>query len=153
MAIEVNPNAVQDAPRTACAFKRPVPTKIAGLCLIAVFAFGLNGCSSMSAQARRERAYRHYVEKQTREKQKQMARAQKAANRDMKRRMKGLQPSEPQMTSSVEEVPAPNYSSVFDPVNQPEPAASSAETTVAPVTVSASHPVVAQEPEQQPSHP
>ena len=107
----------------------------------------------MSAQARRERAYRHYVAKQMRERQKQMARAQKAANRDMKRKMKGLQPSEPKMTTSIEDVPAtPNYPSVFDPVPQPAPAASSADTVVEPVTVSGSQQVVAQEPEQ-PSHP
>ena len=110
----------------------------------------------MSPQARRERAYRHYVEKQTREKKKQMARAQKAANRDLKRKLKNLQPSEPQLTTSVEDVsPNTNYPSVFDPVSQPEPSASSTDTTdttIAPVTVSASHPVVAQEPEQ-PSRP
>lgn len=101
----------------------------------------------MSAQARRERAYRHYVAKHMRERQKQMARAQKAANRDMKRKMKGVQPSEPKMTTSIEDV-GPNYPSVFDPVAQPAPAASSADAVVDPVMVSGSQPVVAQEPEQ-----
>jgi len=106
----------------------------------------------MSAQARRERAYRHYVSKQMRERQKQMARAQKAANRDMKRKMKNVQPSEPQLTTSIEDVSPNNYPSVFDPVDQPASAPSSADTVVAPMTVSGSQPVVAQEPEQ-PSHP
>lgn len=107
----------------------------------------------MSAQARRERAYRHYVEKQTRQRQKQMARAQKAANRDMKRKMKLVQPSEPHMTTSIEDVsPTSNYPSVFDPVGPSQPAASSEDTVVEPVTVSGSQPVVAQEP-NQPSRP
>ena len=128
-----------------------MPTKISALCLIIAFAFGLNGCSSMSAQARRERAYRHYVAKHMRERQKQMARAQKAANRDMKRKMKGVQPSEPQMTTSIEDV-GPSYPSVFDPVPPPAPAASSVDAVVDPVTVSGSQQVVAQEPEQ-PAHP
>ena len=102
----------------------------------------------MSAQARRERAYRHYVEKHMRERQKQLARAQKAANRDMKRKMKNLEPSAPQMTTSVQDVSPTNYPSVFDPVGQSQTAASSADTVVEPVTVSGSQPVVAQEPNQ-----
>lgn len=102
----------------------------------------------MSAQARRERAYRHYVEKQMREKKKQMARAQKDANKDMKRKMKMVQPSDPRMTTSIEDVSPANYPSVFDPVSQPAPANSSPELTVAPVTVSGHQPAVAQEPEQ-----
>ena len=106
----------------------------------------------MSAQARRERAYHHYVAKQMRERQKQMARAQKAANRDMKRKMKLVQPSEPQMSTSVEDVTPNNYPSVFEPVGQPAPAGGSPDLVVAPVTVSGSHPITAQEPEQ-PSQP
>jgi hypothetical protein len=102
----------------------------------------------MSPQARRERAYRHYVAKHMRERQKQTARAQKAANRDMKRKMKLVQPSDPQMTTSVEDVSPSNYPSVFDPVSQPQPSTSSADIVVAPMTVSGSEPVVAQEPER-----
>jgi len=105
----------------------------------------------MSAQARRERAYRHYVSKQMRQRQKQMARAQKAANRQLKQKMKNIQPSDPQITSSVEDAPA-NYPSVFDPVGPPAQAPAAPDMVVAPVTVSGSHPVVAQEPEQ-PSQP
>lgn len=102
----------------------------------------------MSAQARRERAYRHYVSKQMRARQKQLARAQKAANRDMKRKMKLVQPSDPQMSTSVEDVSPNNYPSVFDPVSQPQPSAPPADIVVAPMTVSGSGPVVAQEPER-----
>jgi hypothetical protein len=82
----------------------------------------------MSAQARRERAYRHYVQKQMKHRQRDIARAQKAANRDMKRKMKSIQPSEPQLTTSLE---SPSES-------RPEPMT---DMTVAPITVSAPAPI------------
>ena len=100
----------------------------------------------MSAQARRERAYHHYVAKQMRQRQKQIARAQKAANRDMKRKMKNLQPSAPQLTTSVEDVSPPSFSEQSAATIEPVPASADAE--VPPVTVSGSQPVVAQQPEQ-----
>ncbi len=125
MATEVSRRYQTELARTGCAFKWPVPTKISALCVVIAFAFGLNGCSSMSAQARRERAYHHYVSKQMRQRQKQMARAQKAANREMKRKMKLVEPSEPKLTTSIEDVSSDNYPSVFDPVAQPAPATSS----------------------------
>jgi ATPase subunit of ABC transporter with duplicated ATPase domains len=108
------------------------------------------GCVSMSAQARRERAYRHYVQKQMKQRQKAMARAQKAANRDMRRKIKNLQPSEPQLTTSVEDVSSETMPSVFDPV-APSPASAS-EPVAPPVTVSASDAIATQNPEQ-PSRP
>ena len=76
----------------------------------------------MSAQARRERAYRHYVAKQRKQQQKEMARAQKEANRELKRKTKNLQPSEPYVTTSVQDFGMP---SVFDaPANEaPQPPA------------------------------
>jgi hypothetical protein len=98
------------------------------LLLAFVIVFDFNGCVSMSAQARRERAYRHYVQHQIKQRQKAIARAQKAANRDLKRKMKNLQPSEPQMTTSVESVPEFRPGPMTD-------------MTVAPITVSASAPV------------
>lgn len=104
----------------------------------------------MSAQARRERAYRHYVSKQMRARQKQMARAQKAANRDMKKRMKQVQPSEPQMTTNIEDVPPPSFSQ--HSAATIEPVAPPVDAVVAPVTVSGSQQILAQEPEQ-PSRP
>ena len=82
----------------------------------------------MSAQARRERAYRHYVQHQIKQRQKAIARAQKAANREMKRKMKNIQPSEPQMMTSVESLPD----------SRPEPMT---DMTVAPITVSPSEPI------------
>jgi ATPase subunit of ABC transporter with duplicated ATPase domains len=108
--------------------KKGVHKKTLLLLLAFVIVFDFSGCVSMSAQARRERAYRHYVQHQIKQRQKAIARAQKAANRDMKRRMKNLQPSDPQMTTSVESVPE----------FRPEPMT---DMTVAPVTVSASAPV------------
>ena len=98
------------------------------LLLAFVIVFDFSGCVSMSAQARRERAYQHYVQHQIKQRQKAIARAQKAANRDMKRRMKNLQPSEPQIMTSVESLPD----------SRPEPMT---DMTVAPITVSPSGPV------------
>lgn len=90
----------------------------------------------MSPQARRERAYRHYVAKHMRERQKEMARAQKAANRQLKQKLKNLQPGPPQMTTSIEDTSVP--SSVETAPGPYDSAASQADMTVAPVTVSAS---------------
>jgi pectin methylesterase-like acyl-CoA thioesterase len=127
-----------------------VPTKISTLCLILAFGFSLNGCSSMSAQARRERAYRHYVQKQMKHRQREMARAQKAANRQLKQKLKNVQPSDPQVTTSLEDVsPAPFSEPAPPPM---APVSSQADAVVAPVTVSASDAINAQNPEQ-PSRP
>jgi esterase/lipase len=105
-----------------------VHKKISTLSLIIAFAFTLNGCVSMSAQERRERAYRHYVQKQMKHRQREIARAQKAANREMKRKMKNIQPSEPQLTTSLEPLSE----------SRPEPMT---DMTVAPISVSASAPI------------
>ena len=104
----------------------------------------------MSPQARRERAYRHYVAKHMRERQKQMARAQKAANRQLKRKLKNLEPGPPQMTTSLEDTSMP--SAVETAPGPYESAGSQSDMTVAPVTVSASDDAAAQKPEQ-PSQP
>jgi hypothetical protein len=127
-----------------------VPTKIPILCLIAAFGLTLNGCSSMSPQARRERAYRHYVAKQIKERKKQMARAQKAANRQLKQKLKNLQPSEPQTTTSVEDVSTPSFSETGDAPSEPVDAKSDA--VVPPVTVSATDAIATQNP-QNPDRP
>jgi hypothetical protein len=82
--------------------KEGVPKKILLLLLFFAVLFDLSGCVSMSAQARRERAYRHYVAKQMKQRQRATARAQKAANRQSKAKMKSGVPSEPQVTTSVE---------------------------------------------------
>ena len=127
-----------------------MPNKILTLCLIVAFGFAPTGCSSMSAQARRERAYRHYVQKQMRERQKQSARAQKAANRQLKKKLKNFQPSDPQLTTSLEDVSAPSVSAAA--LAPSEPVVSQPDTVVAPVTVSASDAIATQNPEQ-PSRP
>ena len=93
------------------------------LALLLVFAvsFSFGGCAYMSANGRREMAYRHYVAKQTKQRRRAMARAQKAANRQLKSKMKSAEPSEPQIATSVESSPG-----------------SWAEPIAPPVTVSAS---------------
>ncbi|HEX4638106.1 MAG TPA: hypothetical protein VH170_01320 [Chthoniobacterales bacterium] len=130
----------------ASALKDAVHKKTLLLLLAFAIGFDFTGCVSMSPQARRERAYRHYVAKQMKKRQKEMARAQKAANREMKLKMKNVQPSEPHVTTSVQEVS--EYPSVFQPVaeSQPQPSSQVAsepapafkEPTVDPITVSAS---------------
>jgi hypothetical protein len=97
------------------------------LVLASAVLFDFTGCA-MSAQARRERAYRHYVAKQKKQQQKEMARAQKEANREWKRKTKNLQPSEPIVTTSVQDFGMP---SVFDapaPTPPPAPVASSTKS-------------------------
>jgi hypothetical protein len=125
------------------------------LLLASAVLFDFTGCA-MSAQARRERAYRHYVAKQKKQRQKEMARAQREANRELKRKTKNLQPSEPVVTTSVQDFGMP---SVFDspateapqppaPAPKPPPIATHSVTSpppakptdsvAPPVTVSAS---------------
>ncbi len=104
----------------------------------------------MSAQARRERAYHHYVQKQMKQRQREFARAQKAANRQLKQKLKNLQPSDPQTTAGVEDASVPAFSEAPAP-SEPVPS-SQPETVVAPVTVSASDAIATQDPEQ-PSRP
>ena len=113
--------------------------QISTLGLVLVFAFNLNGCSSMSPQARRERAYNHYVQKSIRQRQRQIARAQKAANRNMKKQMKLVHVSEPETTTSLG--PEPGVWS--------EP---TADAVAQPITVSASGAGAIQQP-AQPSQP
>ncbi len=111
--------------------------------------FNFNGCVSMSAQARRERAYRHYVQKQLKQRRREMARAQKAANRQLKEKMKLAQLSEPKVTTSIEDLSAQSAS---EPATAPQPPPAFKEPTVNPITVSASDAIATQNPDQ-PSQP
>ena len=108
----------------------------------------------MSAQARKERAYRHYVEKQMKQRQKAMAKAQKAANRQAKRQMKEqlklAQPSEPKITAGVEDVSS-EMPSVFEAAAPPP--ATPSDSVAPPVTVSASNEILATQNPDQPSPP
>jgi hypothetical protein len=122
------------------------------LFLASALVFDFTGCVSMSPQARRERAYRHYLAKQMKQRQKQMARAQKQADREIKRRMKHLQPSEPKITAGVENVQS-EMPSVLEPVAQPSAPSSLSERVVPPVTVSASSEIMATQNPDQPSPP
>jgi hypothetical protein len=107
----------------------------------------------MSAQARRERAYRNYVQKQMKQRQKAIAKAQKAANRQAKRqlkeKMKLVQPSEPRITSGVESVP----NSWSEPTSDQVAAPPASDQVVPPVTVSASNEIMATQNPDQPSPP
>jgi hypothetical protein len=85
----------------------------------------------MSPQARREREYRHYVQKCMHQRQRQVARAQKAANRQMKKQMKLAHVSDPQMTTSLGPEPGtwsepitvsgPNGGAIQQPVQPSQP--------------------------------
>jgi len=87
---------------------------IASLSLIG---FCFSGCSYMTAQGRREMAYRHYVDKHIRQRQKQMAKAQKAANRRAKEHLQPEIPSEPIVNAGTEpQTTAPIAVSSFSPV-------------------------------------
>jgi hypothetical protein len=132
-------------PRTShgLCFKLAVHNKILFLLLILAFGLNLNGCVSMSPQARRERAYRHYVQKQMKARQRAVARAQKEANRQLKAKMRSVEPSEPKITTSVESVPELPSEPVSD--SKPEPITD-------PITVSASAPMPA-ESESVPAQP
>jgi hypothetical protein len=70
---------------------------------ILLVALTLSGCAYMTKSGREQMAYRHYLNKHIRQRQKQIARAQKAANRDLKRRLKFIHPSEPIISASVED--------------------------------------------------
>jgi len=80
-------------------------------------------------------AYRHYVQKQIKQRKRATARAQKAANRQLKLKMKLAVPSEPHITTSVESAPE-----------------SWSEPVAPPVTVSASG-AIADETDNQPAQP
>ena len=118
----------------ALCFTKRVLKKHLSLLVLIIIAFDLTGCA-LSGQARRERAYRHYVQKQIKQRRREMARAQKAANRELKLKTESIQPSEPKITSSAESLP--DFS--------PEPVAP-------PVTVSASDSITNQAPDE-PSQP
>jgi len=120
--------------------------KKALLCLlICGVLLDFTGCA-MDAQARRERAYRHYVAKQMKQRQKRIARAQKEANRELKRKTKNLQPSEPRITAGVEQADNTEMPSVFEPV--PPPAPVPTDSVAPPVTVSATNEIMMTHPDQ-----
>jgi len=98
--------------------------------------FDFTGCSSMSAQARRERAYRHYVAKQMKHRQRELARAQKAARRNIKQKMRFAQPSEPMMTTTLGESSPQAMSAPQSTEPMSEPVRPSPDLVVAPITVS-----------------
>src|SRR6266568_2710673 len=105
----------------ACAFSIGVHRKVLLATVLFALCFGFSSCAYTTASGRRELAYRHYVQKQIKQRKRAMARAQKAANRQLKLKMKSAQLSEPQIMTTVESAPG-----------------SWSEPTTAPVTASAS---------------
>lgn len=116
-------------------FTSRVHKKALPLLLIFAVSFSFGGCAYTSANGRREMAYRHYVAKQTKQRRRAMVRAQKAANRQLKLKMKLAVPSEPYITTSVE--------SAAEPWSEP---------VAPPVTVSASG-AIANDADNQPAQP
>lgn len=112
----------------------------------------------MSPQAKRERAYRHYVAKQIKEKRKAQARAQKEANRQLKQKLKEAQPGKQQILTSVEDVYSDSAPVSSEAVNEPPPAfkapiATPTDSVAPPVTVSASDAIMLNQNPDRPSPP
>jgi hypothetical protein len=59
----------------------------------------------MTKTGRQQMAYRHYVRKHIRERQRQIARANAEAKRKIQRQLTSIQPSAPIVNSNVEPVP------------------------------------------------
>jgi hypothetical protein len=97
-------------------FTNRVRKKTLLLLLIFAVCFSFSNCAYMSANGRREMAYRHYVQKQMKQRNRATARAQKAANRQMKLKMKSAVPSEPKITTTVESGPGSWSEPVAPPV-------------------------------------
>jgi hypothetical protein len=108
-------------------FKNVVLKKILVSTLLVGFCLNLGGCAT---QAERQQAANR---KWLRQRQRQIARSQKAADRELREKMKSAVPSEPQYSATVENVPA----AVYEPVAYP---AADSEPISAPITVSASEP-------------
>jgi hypothetical protein len=69
---------------------------------ILALAFAFSGCAYMSKTGRQQMAYQHYLSKHMRQNQRRIARAQKKANRDLKRKLKFIHPSEPIISATVD---------------------------------------------------
>jgi hypothetical protein len=102
-----------------------IPTLLAIALLISLI---LPGCSYMTAQGRREMAYRHYVNKSMKTRDHRIAKAQ-AANRKMKHVSQGRSevPSEPIVSSGVGPVSEPMSAPIT--VSASDNGASSSEPT------------------------
>jgi hypothetical protein len=119
----------------ACAPPNVVHKKFLPLLLLIGIALDFSGCAYTTAQGRREIAYRRYVQKSIKQRRRAMARAQKAANRQLKLKTKSIQPSDPRVTTAVEDYSSPSVSQMPAEV---EPAPAFREPVVDPITVSAS---------------
>jgi len=70
---------------------------------VLVICVGLSGCSLMTTSGRQQMAYRHYVRKQVRQRQRALARAQKESNRHHDYTI----PNEPKVSATAETVADP----------------------------------------------
>jgi Na+-translocating ferredoxin:NAD+ oxidoreductase RnfC subunit len=66
--------------------------------------FACSSCAYMTKSGRQEMAYRHYVRKHIRERQRRIARATAQAERNHKRLRSPIQPSEPIVNANVEPI-------------------------------------------------
>jgi hypothetical protein len=74
----------------------------------------------MTENGRQQMAYRHYVRKHVRERQRQLARIQKAERRKIKVAIKNAPPSELKTSATVESVEPVADSATFPPVTATE---------------------------------
>jgi hypothetical protein len=97
--------------------------RLAAAVFLLVFAF--SGCAYMTKSGRQEMAFRHYVNKHIRENRRRTARAQKAANRELKQKLKFIHPSEPIISATVE-----SSAPTSDPNALPPPAPGEVPATI-----------------------
>jgi len=71
---------------------------------ILLICFACSGCAYTTKSGRQQMAYRHYVRKHIRERQRRIARATAKAERNPKRQRNSIQPSAPIVNANVEAV-------------------------------------------------
>ncbi|HEV2995010.1 MAG TPA: hypothetical protein VGW99_03550 [Chthoniobacterales bacterium] len=89
----------------------------AGVLLVCL---SFSSCAYMTENGRQQMAYRHYVRKHVRERQRQLARIQKAERRKIKVAIKNAPPSELKTSATVESVEPVADSATFPPVTATE---------------------------------
>jgi Na+-translocating ferredoxin:NAD+ oxidoreductase RnfC subunit len=71
---------------------------------ILLICFACSSCAYMTKSGRQQMAYRHYVRKHIRERQRRIARATAQAERNPKRQRSSIQPSAPIVNANVQPV-------------------------------------------------
>ncbi len=115
------PSPAAERSHTLCSttrMRKQIARLLPGIILICV---AFSGCAYTTKHGRQEMAYRHYVSKHVRQRQRQIARAQAKANREMKVKMRSLPESAPKSTATVEAVPEPTAFSPSDAAEKEAP--------------------------------